>query len=82
MIEPPMDIFNVLLMDRHIDPIIYSFKDRVEAIKFAAERAEKERRGDAVLEVEDEEYEDDIWIWYCCYSSEGDSIGVMKGKLQ
>lgn len=82
-----MKIFNVLLHDRHADPEIYNFTDKIVAIAKAKELAKcngRRKLSDMTIENEEELKTNDMtynWILLIEYSCEGDYVRVTEGEL-
>ena len=77
-----MKIYIVIWKDRHADTEVYPFSNPEEAIAFAKEKVEENCDYPEDL---DEELSApmiaDGWIYYGCYSCEGDSIRVVTREL-
>lgn len=73
-----MEIYNVIIEDRHNDVTVRSFFNRERAIEIAKETAFSLNRNKENLK------EDIIkgWEFYIEYSCEGDYIHVIKTKLE
>lgn len=67
--------------DRHCDTTAYVFTDPMSAIEWARARVkEYDREGGATENLNSAMVCDD-WIFNCCYSCEGDSIHIVKRKI-
>ena len=75
-----MKIYNVLINDRHCDPIIHNFTSVVAAINFARSNANKYNYGS----IEEKGYNpetDDGWILFITTSYEHDYVRVSESEL-
>lgn len=76
----------VITEDRHADTEVTPFADPDEAIAFAAQEVRDYARHPEGIADEDRELNDamraDGWTWYCRYSSEGDSVRVVRRELR
>lgn len=79
-------LYTAIWNDRHSDTTVHSFSDRDAAIKWAKAKVKEcieqwPGREDDL----DEELTDSMkaggWIYYGCYSCEGDSIRVVRHEL-
>lgn len=75
-------VYVVIEVDRHADPDAYVFADADSAIEWAKQEA-READTHGVL---DEELTDlmhnDGWLYYGCYSVEGDYLCVVRREVQ
>ncbi len=79
----PEIIYNVLIKDRHCDPIIHNFKDQIVAVKFARENAKKFCRSPEDLkETHYNPNDNDGWILLIETSCEDDYVRVTEGELE
>ena len=69
-----MELFVVLIDDRHADEAIYLFTERQVAIDYARREATSRCSG----EEDFKEHEIDCWEYSATYSCEGDSIRVER----
>jgi len=78
-----MKIYNVLIKDRHCDPVIYNFTDKNFAIDFAWQNAHEGCRFPEDLKEKFYNPEkDDGWILKITYSCEVGYIRVSEGELK
>jgi len=72
-----MDIFIAICCDRHINEVVRVFTTPEAAIAYAKHFSRQKARSHKEIK------EEDItgWLYYACYSSEGDSVRVEKGVL-
>lgn len=79
-------IYIVVWEDRHADvevtPFFFKKDALVYAKKEAGEMIERYGRGEGTTEELTDPMEKEGWVYYCCYSNEGDSIRVIERKLQ
>jgi hypothetical protein len=80
------DIYLVITDDRHADPEVTPFADEAGALAFAEQEVERNARHPGSIELADRELNDamrnDGWLWYCRYSTEGDSVRVVRRELR
>jgi hypothetical protein len=76
-----VDIYIVILEDRHIDVEVTPFTTAATAIEAAQRQAHEACRCAEDYE-ENPEYCTDNWIFAATYSGEGDSVRVVKKTLQ
>jgi hypothetical protein len=80
------DIYIVITEDRHADTEVTPFTYEGDAIRFAEQEVADNARHPESIEAEDRELSDavkaDGWLWYCRYSSEGDSVRVVRRELR
>lgn len=75
-----MDIYIVILEDRHIDSQVYPFIDPDEAVKFARNLAKENCRFQE--DYEEHDYgKDDGWLFFANTSCESDSVRVVTAEL-
>lgn len=76
-------IYIVIIEDRHTDVDVIPYEDPDFAVEWA-KREVRDRNSDP--EDLDEELNDEMihdgWLYYGCYSTEGDSIRVVKRELR
>lgn len=77
--ENPNEVYVVIIEDRHCDVIVEVWNDREAAISSARATAQEEcrRYGEPYSEEAIDE-----WLYYCRFSSEGDSVHVVKTELK
>jgi hypothetical protein len=79
-----IDVYVVLVQDRHADPDIKVFADAIDAIEYADREL---KTGSRHCPENIEVYEltqsmlDDGWIFFATYSCEGDSVRVTKHQV-
>jgi len=78
----PAAVYVVIDVDRHLDPDAFVFADLDSAMEWARTTArEKDLHG-----VLDEELSDPMreigWLYYACYSIEGDDLCVVEREVQ
>lgn len=76
-----MEIFAVILEDRHTDTDVEVFSDSDIAIGYARKMANEFAHGDEVDETLDDNMKEAGWIYHGCYSCEGDSVRVVRKTL-
>lgn len=77
------EIFNVPIKDRHCNPEIYNFTNKVAACTFARETSKKYCRFEEDYNEHDFEDEDPSdWILLINYTCKGDYVRVSKGELK
>jgi hypothetical protein len=85
MTENKTEIWIVVIDDRHTDPEVTVFTDAAAATAFAERQIQNYAHHPELIEPEDRELNkamtDAGWIWYCRYSSEGDSAWVIRSEL-
>ena len=78
------DIYIVITEDCHADTEVTPFADEADALAFAEQEVEDGRNPQD--ETDERGLTDgmrtDGWIWYCRYSSEGDSVRVVRRELR
>ena len=72
-----MEIFIVIIEDRHCDVTAHPFSNQDKAIEYAKAKAKEYCR----YEEDYEEEDIDGWIFYAKYSCESDSVRVVKTTL-
>lgn len=72
-----MKIYIAIVEDRHTDTEVYPFSTPEAAIQFAWSEAEKNAR--RMEDIEEETI--DGWLYYACYSTEGDCVRVVAKDL-
>ncbi len=78
-----MKIYNVLIKDRHCDPIIHNFVDVITAINFARQNAREFCRfPEDLKETHYDPNDNDGWILSIETSCEGDYVRVTEGELK
>lgn len=71
-----MTVYVVIWQDRHSDTGVYVFLDKDQAIEWAKQQArESDRFGDLNEELTEPMRKGD-WLYYGCYSCEGDHLRV------
>ena len=79
-------IYLVITEDRHADTEVTPFADEAEALAFAEQEVAGNARHPEGIGPEDRELnaamQEDGWLWYCCYSVEGDSVRVVSRELR
>lgn len=75
-----MEIFVVILEDRHTDTDAEVFSDSTKAIAYARKQA-NEYADDGVDETLTDAMRQAGWIHHGCYSCEGDHVRVMRKTL-
>lgn len=80
------DIYLVITEDRHADTEVTPFADEAQALAFAGQEVEGNARHPESIEPGDRELTGGMresgWLWYCCYSTEGDSVRVVRRELR
>ncbi len=69
-----MEIYNVIVKDRHCDTFAVPFLNKEDAIKHAKAIVEKYN----TYKEDIEERQIDGWLYHCQYSSEGCSVWVTE----
>ena len=77
LFKDKMDIYLVVIQDRHAETEVKAFFDRSEAIKFARDCAIEL----ASREQDYKELEIDGWEFFAKYSPDGDHIRVLKREI-
>ncbi len=78
-----MKIYNVLIKDRHTDPIIHNFTDKDVAINFARQNAKEFCRfPEDLKETNYNPEKDSGWILLIEYSCEDDYVRISEGELK
>jgi len=81
-----MNIYLVITEDRHADTEVTPFANEAEATAFAEWVVTANARHPEEMEPEDYKLTDgmrkDGWLWYCCYSIEGDSVRLVRRELR
>lgn len=79
-------IFIVITEDRHSDVEVTPFAHEPDATDFAGREVALCARHPETIQPEDYELNDamvkDGWLWYCRYSTEGDSVRVVRRELR
>lgn len=75
-----MDIYLVIVEDRHCDTTVYPFSDKEKAIAYAKKLAKAYCRVPAYYEEHDYG-KDEGWLFYADYSCEGDNVHVVTAIL-
>ena len=73
-----MEVYVLIIADRHVDTDVEVYKNVVKAIKRARAIAEKYARNPD--DIEEKTYEG--WLYYAGYSCEGDHVRVLAKQLQ
>jgi hypothetical protein len=79
------DIYLVITEDRHADTEVTPFASPDEAVAFAGQQVvDNARHPEDITGEAGGGYliAPDGWIWYCRYSSEGDSVRVVRCALR
>lgn len=79
-----MKVYIVMLQDRHIAPVVEVWADKDKAIADAREIAKDEASLYEHRYVEEEltpMMKRSGWLYYACFSSEGDSVHVQEVEL-
>lgn len=76
-----MDIYLLIIEDRHVDvevhPFVSEYWARIAAAKYLAECGNPEDWDEELTPL----MQADGWIYTCTYSVEGDSLRIQKRKL-
>lgn len=77
-------VFVVVWKDRYCDTDIIVYKNKDEAIKFAKDNANKlaKKYNHEIDEEINEFMKKDNWVYYGCYSCEGDNITVLERNIK
>jgi hypothetical protein len=78
------ELFVVLIHERHSDPDVEVWADRVDATKRAASLAHDYARDDDDVQVHDlnQSMLDNGWVAYLSWGSEGDDVVVMRRPVR
>jgi hypothetical protein len=77
-----MIVYNVLINDRHTDPIIRNFTDKTSAYTFATQTAKRySEDSDVYEETQYNPEEDDGWLLIIYYSTEGDYVRLSQEEI-
>lgn len=76
-----MKIYVVLWNDRHFDASVEVFSNKDDAISYAKKNVKLAAGKRSIDETLTESMKQLNWIYYGCYSCEGDNITVMEKNL-
>lgn len=81
-----MNVYIAMVSDRHTEPEARVFSTSEKAIAFASSIIEENRASADKVDPKDAVGLNDImraagWIFYACYSTEGDAVWVVKSEL-
>lgn len=75
-----MKLYVVIWEDRHTDVGVYLFSDSSKAIEWAEKQIKK--TSDVIPSNQVEPHQKRYgWIYYFCYSSEGDCISIVEKEV-
>jgi hypothetical protein len=74
-------VYVVLLMDRHTGPQVEIFSDKDKAINHAKDIVRGYGYGELIDEELAKEMQKEGWLYYNCYSCEGDYVVVMEQEI-
>ena len=77
-----MTVYVVIWEDRHSDTNAIVFDDREKAIAWAKEKAREYDRFDDLDETLTEGMITGGWLYYGCYSCEGDHLRVVERRVK
>lgn len=78
-----MKVYNVLIKDRHADPEIHNFRNKIVAVNFAREKAHEYCfYQEDYKEISYDPKKDNGWILLIEYSCESDYVRVSEAELQ